>query len=123
MVKYRNRKRAGVVFEKNFILYKKFTQNLMQVEGESLTILFSKALRKAYAERSKLIEFFLKEGRNYTVLDNFDKLYNTKIALNSDEMAMLSELMRMFEPLLGSRNASETARRVLYYYYATTFKN
>jgi len=116
------RKMRDVRKEKSLNLYRKFTDELVRLSGDSLVTLFSKALRKAYNEKSQLIKFFVQNGRDYALLKSFDKTYNTKLLLTQEELLMLRELSVIFKDLLGSRNESETARRILYYYYVTTLK-
>lgn len=114
MKKYR--KRNGDSVEKTLILFKNFTQRLNEMSNESLSLMFSKAVRKAYNERDKLIPFFLKNAIKYSALKKNDKLYYTKLALSSEEAEMFNELTKVFERILGTKNESETARRVLFYY-------
>jgi len=110
------RKRNGDTVEKTLILFDNFTHKLMQSEDQSLTMLVSKAIRKAYSEKDRLIKFFLNNASYYSKLRKQDKLYYTKIALTVEEARMLDELAREFEKLLGTKNESETVRRVLFYY-------
>ena len=117
MVRYR--KRNGDSVEKTLILFKNFTQKIKEMSNESLSLMFSKAVRKAYNERDKLIPFFLKNAIKYSTLKKTDRLYYTKLALSDEEAEMFNELTKVFERILGTRNKSETARRVLFYYVAT----
>jgi hypothetical protein len=118
-LKRKYKRRNGAVFEKNFQLFDNFTHSLSEAERDSLASIFERAVRKAFTEKDKFIAFFVENGRDYSQLRASDRLYPTKVAFTEEELEMFRELVEANKGIIGDRNESETARRVLYYYYAT----